>query len=59
MEYKQYTLEEPHNTFEREQKSEELNKIMGAISDKYGVLSDNEETNNVQLQEEISADESN
>jgi len=32
---------------------------MGAISDKYGVLSDNEETNNVQLQEEISADESN
>jgi len=40
--------------FKIEQNQEELNKIMGAISDKHDVLSDyNEETNNVQLEEEI------
>ena len=34
--------------FEKEQNSEELNKIMSIISDKHDVLSgDNEETNNV------------
>jgi len=33
--------------FEKEQNSKELNKIMNAISDKYDVLSnDNEEINN-------------
>jgi len=54
MEYKQCTLEELQNKFEKEQNSEELNKIMGPISDKYDVLSnDNEETNNVQLEKEI------
>ena len=48
MEYKQYTLEQPHNMFEKEQNSEELNEIMGSISDKYDVLSDdNEATNNI------------
>jgi len=40
--------------FEREQNPKELNKIMGAISDKHDVLSDdNEETNNVELEEEL------
>ena len=40
--------------FEVEQNSEELNKIMSAISNKHDLLSDdNEETNNVQLEEEI------
>ena len=40
--------------FEKEQNSEELNKIMSAISNKHDVLSDeNEETNNVELEEEI------
>ena len=40
--------------FDKEENSEELNKIMSAISDKHDVLSDdNEETNNVQLEEEI------
>ena len=40
--------------FKKEQNLEELNKIMDAISDKHDVLSDdNEETNNVQLEEEI------
>jgi len=40
--------------FEVEQNPEELNKIMSAISDKHDFLSDdNEETNNVQLEEEI------
>ena len=54
MKYKQHTLEELQNMFEKEQNLEELNKIMGVISDKYGVLSDdNEKTNNVQLEEEI------
>jgi len=47
IEYKQYTLEELQNMFEKEQNSKELNKIMNAISDKYDVLSnDNEEINN-------------
>ena len=51
MEYKQYTLDELQNMFEKKQKPEELNKIMSAISD---ILSnDNEETNNIQLEEEI------
>ena len=54
IEYKQYTLDELQNMFDKEQKPEELNKIMSAISDKYDVLlDDNEETNNVQLEEEI------
>ena len=40
--------------FEKEQNREELNKIMDAISDEHDVSSDdNEETNNVQLEEEI------
>ena len=40
--------------FKVEQNLEELNKIMNAISDKHDFLSDdNEETNNVQLEEEI------
>ena len=40
--------------FEKEQNSEELNKIIGAFSDKHDVLSnDNEETNYVHLEEEI------
>ena len=40
--------------FDKEQNPKELNKIMSAISDKYDVLSDdNEETNNIQLEEEI------
>ena len=39
--------------FDKEQNSKELNKIMSAISDKYDVLSDdNEETNNIQIEEE-------
>ena len=38
--------------FNKEQYPEELNKIMSAISDKY-LSDDNEETNNVQLEEEI------
>ena len=46
MEYNQYTLEALHNMFEKEQNPEELNKIMGVISDKNDVLcDDNEETN--------------
>ena len=54
MEYKQYTLEELQNMFEKEQNPEELSKIMNAISDKYDVLSnDNEETNYVHLEKEI------
>ena len=40
--------------FDLKQNPEELNKLMSAISDKYNVMSDdNEETNNVQLEEEI------
>ena len=40
--------------FDKKQNPEELNKIMSAISDKHDVLSDdNEETNNIQLKEEI------
>jgi len=54
MEYKQYTLEELHNMFEKEQNPKELNKILGVISYKHDILSDdNKETNNVQLEEEI------
>ena len=54
MQYKQYTLGELQNIFEKQQNPEELNKIMDAISDKYDALSyNNEETNNVQLEEEI------
>ena len=54
MEYKQYTLEELQNMFEKGQNLEELNKIMSSISDKHNILSDNnEETNNVQSEEEI------
>ena len=40
--------------FEKKHDPEELNKIMSAIGDKHDVLSyENEETNNVQLEEEI------
>ena len=40
--------------FEKQQNPEELNKIMGIVNDKHDMLSyDNEETNNVQLEEEI------
>ena len=40
--------------FDKEQNLKELNEIMGAISDKHNMLTDvNEETNNVQLEEEI------
>ena len=54
MEYEKYSLEELQKMFDKEQNPEELNKIMSAISDKYDALSDdNEETNNVQLEEEI------
>ena len=54
MEYEKYSLEELQKMFEVEQNPEELNKIMGAISDKHDLLSDdNEETNNIQLEEEI------
>ena len=54
MEYEKYGLELVQKMFYEEQNSEELNKIMSAISDKYDVLSDdNEETNTVQLEEEI------
>jgi len=54
MEYEKYSIEELQNMFNKEQNPEELNKIMSAISDKYDVLSDdNEETNNVNLEEEI------
>ena len=54
MEYEKYSLEELQKIFDEEQNPEELNKIMGAISNKYDVLcDDNEETNNVQLKEEI------
>jgi len=54
MEYKQCTLDELQNMFEEEQNPEELNKIMGVISDKHNILfDDSEDTNNVQLEEEI------
>ena len=54
MEYEKYSLEELQKMFDIEQNSDELNKIMSAISDKHDFLSDdNEETNNVQLEEEI------
>ena len=54
MEYEKYSLEEFQKMFEVEQNPDELNKIMGAISDKHDLLSDdNEETNNGQLEEEI------
>jgi len=54
MEYKQHSLEELQKMFDKEQNPEELNKITSAISDKYDVLSDdNEETNNVQLEVEM------
>jgi len=40
--------------FDKEQKSEELNKIISVIVDKQGILSDDyEETNNAWLEEEI------
>ena len=54
MEYKQYTLEQLQNMFEKEQNLEELNKIMSAISDKYYILSDdNEASNNISIEKEI------
>ena len=54
MEYKQHTLEELQKIFDKEQDPKKLHKIMSVISDKYDVLSDdNEETNNIQLEEEI------
>ena len=54
IEYKQYTLDELQKMFEVEQNPDEFNRIMSAISNKHDFLSDdNEETNNVQLEEEI------
>ena len=54
IEYEKYGLEELQKMFDEEQNPKKLNKTMSAISDKYNVLSDdNEETNNVQLEEEI------
>ena len=54
IEYEQYSFEELQKMFREEQNSEELNKIIGIIIDKRDVLTDdNEETNNVQLEEEI------
>jgi len=54
MECEKYSLEGLQKMFDVYKNPEELNKIMSAISDKYDVLSDdNEETNNVQLEEEI------
>ena len=51
-EYEKYSLEELQKMFDKEQNLEELNKIMGAITDKYNILTDvNEETNNNQLGE--------
>ena len=48
------TLDKLQNMLKKEQIPEELNKIMGAISDRYDVLSDaTKDTNNVQLKEEI------
>ena len=43
MEYEKYSLEELQKMFEVEQNPEELNKIMGAISDKHDLLSDDNE----------------
>ena len=40
MEYKECTLEELQNMFEKEQNSKKLNKIISAISDKHKVLFD-------------------
>ena len=54
MEYEKYSPEKLQKMFDVEQNPEELNKIMSAISDKYNVMSDdNEQTNNDQLEEEI------
>ena len=54
MDYKQYNLEELQGMFDKEQNSEELNKIMTVIVDKQGILSgDHEETHNAQLEEKI------
>jgi len=54
MEYEKYSLEELQKMFDAEQNPEELNKIMSAISDKHDFLcDDSEETNNIQLEEEI------
>jgi len=54
MDYKHYNLEELPWMFDKEQKSEELNKIISVIVDKQGILSDDyEETNNAWLEEEI------
>ena len=53
MDYKQYNLEELQEMFEKEHNPEELNKIMSVIVDKQGVLSENEESNNTQIEEEI------
>jgi len=40
--------------FDKEQNSEELNKIIGELVNKqYALFDDNKETNNVQLEEEI------
>jgi len=54
MDCKQYNLDEIQSIFEKEQNLEELNKIISVIVDKQVILSDNdEETNNIQLEEEI------
>jgi len=54
MDYKQYNLEELQGMFDKEQNTEELNKIMSVIVDKQGILLDGyEESNNAQLEEEM------
>jgi len=48
IESEKYNLEELQKMFDIEQNPKKLNKIMSAISDKYDIMSDdNEETNNV------------
>jgi len=54
MDYKQYKVEELQSIFDKEENSEELNKIMSFILDKQGILfEDYEETNYAEREEEI------
>ena len=54
MNYNQCNLEELQGIFDKEQNSEELNKIMSVMIDKQEILSDDyEDTNNAQVAEEI------
>ena len=52
MDYKQYNLE-LQTMFDREQDPEELNKITSVIVDKQEILSNDYETNNVQIEEKF------